>query len=169
LIIILYINIALLLFSKKGKIPMAVKPIPEGYHTITPYLSIKGAAEFIDMLGKAFGGKEVYRMSYDDGRVMHAEVKIGNSVIMLSESNDKNPPSSILFNLYVENSDDVYKQAVNAGCTSLQEPALQFYGDKAGGVKDKFGISWWISTHVEDVPPEEMKKREEEWKKKQQQ
>lgn len=147
---------------------MAVKPIPEGYHTITPYISVKGAAEFIELTKKVFEAKELYRMSYDDGRVMHAEVKIGDSVIMLSESTDKNPPSNILFNLYVENVDDIYKQAVSAGCTSLQEPTLQFYGDKAGGVKDKFGIQWWISTHVEDVSPEEMKKREEEWKKKQQ-
>jgi len=146
---------------------MPVKPIPEGYHTITPYLSIKGASEFIDMIGKAFGGKEVYRMSYEDGRVMHAEVKIGDSHIMLTESTEKNPPSVILFNLYVENVDDVFKKAVSAGCTSLQEPANQFYGDRSGGVKDKFGISWWISTHVEDVSPEEMKKREEEMKKKQ--
>jgi PhnB protein len=152
---------------RKDKILMAIKPIPEGYHTITPYISVKGADEFIKMVGKAFGGKEVYRMSYDDGRVMHAEVKIGDSHIMLNESTVKNPPSNILFNLYVENVDEVFKKAVDAGCTSLQEPTLQFYGDKAGGVKDKFGIQWWISTHVEDVSPEEMKKREEEMKKKQ--
>jgi uncharacterized glyoxalase superfamily protein PhnB len=145
---------------------MSVKPIPEGYHTITPYLMIKGAAEFIELTMNAFGAKEIYRMSDDNGTVMHAEVQIGDSRFMLSEATDKNPASHIMLYLYVENADNIYKQAVNAGCTSLREPENQFYGDRSGGVKDKFGIEWWISTHVEDVPPEEMQKREEEWKKK---
>jgi len=146
---------------------MSVKPIPEGYHTITPYLMVKGAGEFIEFTKKAFGAKELYRMSGDKGTIMHAEVQIGNSRFMLSEATSTNPPSQIMLHLYVENTDDVFKQAIKSGAESIREPADQFYGDRSGGVKDKFGIQWWISTHVEDVPPEEMQQREEEWKKKQ--
>jgi PhnB protein len=146
---------------------MSVKPIPEGYHAITPYLSVKNAGEFIEFTKNAFGAKEIYRMPDDKGTIMHAEVQVGDSRFMLSEATDTNPPSQIMLHLYVENADEVFKQAVKSGAASLREPADQFYGDRSGGVKDKFGIQWWISTHIEDVPPEEMKKREEEWKKKQ--
>lgn len=146
---------------------MSVKPIPEGYHTITPYLMVENASEFIDFTKNAFDAKEVYRMSDDKGKVMHAEVQIGDSRYMLAEATKENPASQIMLHLYVDKVDDTFKKAIRAGASSLREPADQFYGDRSGGVKDKFGIHWWISTHVEDVPPEEFKKREEEWRKKQ--
>ncbi len=146
---------------------MSVKPIPEGYHAITPYLMVKGASEFIEFTQNAFGAKELNRMADDNGTIMHAEVQIGDSRFMLSEASEVSPPSKIMLHLYVENVDDVFNQAVKSGASSFAEPEDQFYGDRGGGLKDKFGIHWWISTHIEDVPPEEMKKREEEWKKKQ--
>lgn len=147
---------------------MAVKPIPEGYHTITPYLMIKGSADFLEFTKKAFGAKEVFKTTYDDGKIRHADLLIGDSHVMLSEAMENHQPSNVMLYLYVENVDDVYKQAINAGAASLLKPTNEFYGDRTGGLQDKFGIQWWIGTHIEDVSPEEMKRREEEWRKKQQ-
>ncbi len=138
---------------------MAVKPIPGGFHTITPYLMVKDASGFIDFLKKAFDAKQVSRSDTKDGSIMHAEVKIGDSIIMLSEASDKFPASNTYLYLYVPDTDSVYKQALEAGAAS----EMEFYGDRNAGVKDPFGITWWIGTHIEDVPPQEMKKREEEY------
>jgi PhnB protein len=146
---------------------MAVKPIPEGYHTITPYLMIKGSADFLEFTKKAFGAKEIYKTTYDGGKIRHAELLIGDSHVMLSEAMENQTPSTVMLYLYVENVDDVYKQAINAGGISLREPMNEFYGDRSAGLKDNFGIQWWIGTHIEDVSSEEMKRREEEWAKKQ--
>ncbi len=145
---------------------MAVKPIPEGYHTVTPYLMIKDAPKFIDFLKKAFDAKEVFRTDAPDGSLMHGEIKIGDSMIMLTEASEKYPAAKSYYYLYVPDTDATYKQALDAGATSEMEPADQFYGDRSAGVKDPFGITWWIGTHIEDVSPEEMKKREEEYMKK---
>lgn len=144
-----------------------VKPIPTGYHTATPYLIVKGAAKAIEFYKKAFGAKELMRMSQPDGRIGHAEIKIGDSPIMLAdefpEMGARSPesfggsPVSIL--LYVEDVDAMFTQAVAAGATVQRPVADQFYGDRAGGVVDPFGHVWYIATHKEDVPPEEMKKR----------
>ncbi len=142
---------------------MAVKPIPGGFHTITPYLMVKDASGFTDFLKKAFDAKQVSRSDTKDGSIMHAEVKIGDSIIMLSEASDKSPASNTYLYLYVPDTDSVYKQALEAGAASEMEPADQFYGDRNAGVKDPFGITWWIGTHIEDVPAQEMKKREEEY------
>ncbi|MEO8664030.1 MAG: VOC family protein [Ignavibacteria bacterium] len=144
---------------------MAVKPIPEGFHTITPYLMIKDAPGFIDFLKKAFNAKEITRANNPDGGIMHAEVKIGDSMIMLTEASEKYPPAHSFYYLYVPDTDAAYKQALEAGAKSEMEPADQFYGDRSAGVKDPYGITWWIGTHIEDVSPEEMKKREEEYMK----
>lgn len=146
---------------------MSVKPIPEGYHTITPYLLVKDSPAFLKFTKKAFGAKEIYKTTYDDGKIRHAEVLIGDSHVMLGEAMENYPPSNVMLYLYVENVDDVYKQAINAGGVSIREPQNEFYGDRSGGLKDNFGIQWWIGTHIEDVSPEEMKRREEEWAKKQ--
>ncbi|MDQ3020339.1 MAG: VOC family protein [Bacteroidota bacterium] len=145
---------------------MPVKPIPEGYHSITPYLMIKDAPNFIEFLKKAFNAKQVSKSEGKDGKLMHAEIKIGDSMIMLTEASEKYPSSAQYFYLYVPDTDAAYKQAIGAGAVSEMEPANQFYGDRSAGVKDSFGITWWIATHVEDVSPEEMKKREEEYMKK---
>ncbi len=144
-----------------------VKPIPEGYHTATPYLIIKGAADAIEFYKKAFGATELMRMSSPGGKIGHAEIKIGDSVIMLAdeapEMNARSPqsfggsPISIL--LYVEDVDAVFNRAVAAGAKVERPVTDQFYGDRIGGLTDPFGHAWYISTHKEDVSPEEMKKR----------
>lgn len=143
------------------------KPIPEGYHTATPYLIIKDAAKAVEFYKKAFGAKEMMRMSQPDGRIGHAEIKIGDSPIMLAdefpEMGARSPqslggsPVSIL--LYVEDVDAFAKQAVAAGTKVVRPVKDQFYGDRSGSFEDPFGHQWHIATHVEDVAPEEMHKR----------
>jgi uncharacterized glyoxalase superfamily protein PhnB len=142
-----------------------IKPIPEGYHTLTPHLIVQGASKLLDFLREAFEAKEKFRLPGPDGTVLHAEVKIGDSMVMIGEATGewKSMPASIA--LYTDNADALYKRALEAGATSIREPADQFYGDRSAGVKDPAGNHWWISTHIEDVPPEELKKRAEEWMK----
>jgi PhnB protein len=146
---------------------MAVKPIPEGYHTLTPYLAVDDAAEAIDYYKKAFGAKERGRMDTPDGKIGHAELEIGDSIVMLSDpfphSSTRTPKelggtSASVF-LYVEDVDAVVKKAVDAGATVTMEVADQFWGDRFGTIADPFGHLWSIATHVEDVPPEEMAER----------
>ncbi len=144
-----------------------VKPIPEGYHSITPYLIIKGAAEAIEFYRKAFGATELFRMAQPDGRIGHAEIKIGDSAIMLAdefpEMGHQSPaalggsPVSLL--LYVEDVDGVYAQALSSGAKPDRPVEDKFYGDRGGSLIDPFGHVWHIATHIEDVTPEEMEKR----------
>jgi PhnB protein len=149
---------------------MAAKPIPEGYHTITPYLSVDDAARAITFYEKAFGAKETVRMPGPDGKIAHAELQIGDSTIMLSDpfpqAQAKNPKelggTTVGLFTYVEDVDEVFKQALDAGATSTMEPENQFWGDRFGSVIDPFGHHWQIATHVEDVPPEEIEKRSQE-------
>jgi uncharacterized glyoxalase superfamily protein PhnB len=136
-----------------------VKPIPDGYHTVTPYLIVEGAARLIDFMKGAFGAEERGRMDGPGGRVMHAEVQIGDSVVMLSDPAPEFPARTAMLHLYVEDVDRVYQRAVQAGGTSVREPADQFYGDRSAGIDDGFGNQWYIATHVEDVAPEEMERR----------
>jgi PhnB protein len=145
----------------------AVSPIPEGYHAVTPYLIIKGAAAALDFYNKAFGATELSRMTQPDGKVGHAEIQIGDSRIMLAdeapEMGARSPQtiggSPVLIHLYVENVDAVFSQAVAAGAKVLRPVRNQFYGDRSGGIEDPFGHQWYVSTHIEDVPPDEMEKR----------
>jgi uncharacterized glyoxalase superfamily protein PhnB len=141
---------------------MAVKPVPDGYHTVTPYLIVRDAAGLIDFLQEAFDAQEAVRMDRPDGSVMHAEVRIGDSMVMLAQADDDEQTTSPMLHLYLDDVDAVYKKALSAGATSLQEPADQFYGDRSAGVEDAFGNQWWLATHVEDVSPEEMQRRTEE-------
>jgi PhnB protein len=144
-----------------------VKPIPEGYHTATPYLIVKDAAHAIEFYKKAFGATELMRMPGPGGKIGHAEIKIGDSPIMLADEvpgmGFRSPeslggsPISIL--LYVEDVDVVFSEALAAGAKIQRPVADQFYGDRTGGVTDPFGHVWYIATHKEDVSPEEMKKR----------
>ncbi len=144
-----------------------VKPIPEGYHTATPYLIIKDAASAIEFYKKAFGATELMRHADPSGKIMHAEIKIGNSPIMIGsefpEMGVRSPqslggsPVGIL--LYVEDVDAVFSQAVAAGAKVERAVKDQFYGDRSGGVTDPFGHVWHIATHIEDVAPEELRKR----------
>jgi PhnB protein len=139
---------------------MAVKPIPDGYNTYTPYYVVEGAAEFLDFLKKAFGAEETLRMPAPGGRIGHAEVRIGTSMLMLADASlPEHPVRQFNGMLYVNDADAVFKTAVAAGARSERQPENMFYGDRMGGVVDKWGNHWWIGTHVEDVSPEEMKRR----------
>ena len=137
---------------------MAVKAIPDGYHTVTPFINVKGVAKLIDFLKSGLGAEEVMRMPGPGGAVMHAEMNIGNSRLMLSEAT-QTPPMTGAFYVYVNDADGVFKRAVNAGATSQTPPTDQFWGDRMGTLKDQFGNTWSIATHKEDVTPEEMAKR----------
>ncbi len=145
-----------------------VKPIPKGFGTVTPFLLTHDAAGLIKFLKNAFGGEQTYIMKAD-GKVMHATVKIGNSVVMTSDAPEPYQPMPCQLYLYVEDVDSVYKKAIKAGATSMREPVTEFYGDRAAAVKDAWNNHWWIATHVEDVSDEDLKKREKEFRKQQQQ
>lgn len=144
-----------------------VKPIPEGYHTATPYLIVKGGADAIEFYKKAFGAKESFRMMRPDGRVGHAEIKIGDSVIMLADEHPeigaRSPQaiggSPISIHLYVEDVDAVFGKAIAAGAKVQRPLQNQFYGDRTGGLLDPFGHAWYVATHIEDIAPDELQKR----------
>jgi PhnB protein len=138
-----------------------VKPIPDGYHTVTPYLIVEGVPKLIEFLKKAFNAEVVEEIKVD-GMVTHAEVKIGSSMIMMGEARGEHTPMPSMFYLYVEDTDATYKQAVAAGGISVMEPTDQFYGDRNGGVKDHCGNQWWIGTRQEEISKEELQKRTEQ-------
>ena len=140
---------------------MAAKAIPDGFHSVTPHLMVRGGAQLIDFLKQAFGAEEKSRTPGPDG-IMHAEVKIGDSMVMLSDAMGGVDPMPMVLFLYLEDSDAVYRRALQAGATTVMELKDQFWGDRAGAVKDPFGNVWWIATHVEDVSPEELNRRLQE-------
>lgn len=148
-----------------------VKPIPDGFHSITPYLAVKNAAEAIEFYKRAFGARERHRMPMPDGKIGHAELTIGNSIIMMAdefpEMGHHSPQtlngSPVGFAFYVEDVDQAFQRAVDAGATVKEAVADKFWGDRAGTVEDPFGHKWTLLTHVEDVSPEEMKKRMEQF------
>ncbi len=140
----------------------SVMPIPVGYHSVTPYLLASGVPRFIEFLKSAFGAEEESRYTQPDGSVMHAELRIGDSMLMIAEANRERPAMPTAFNLYVGDSDATYKRALRAGATRIDEPQDRFYGDRSGAVRDPWGNLWWISTHVEDVSAEEMARRQKE-------
>ena len=141
---------------------MAVKPIPDGYHSVTPYLVVEGANALIDFAKQALDAEETFRMPGPGGVIMHAELRIGDSMVMLADAQGAdNPPMPAMIHLYVPDADDYYKRALAAGASSLREPADQVYGDRSAGVEDAFGNKWWLATHIEDVSPEELAKRAE--------
>jgi PhnB protein len=145
-----------------------VKPVPDGYHTLTPYLVADGADKVISFMKDAFGAKAVFEpMMRPDGKIMHAEFKIGDSVLMIADSSERAKATASMLYVYVPNVDAVYQKALKAGATSVMEPANMFYGDRSGGVKDPAGNHWHIGTHVEDVSPAELKKRATEFMKQQ--
>ena len=150
---------------------MSVKPIPEGYHSVTPSLTLDDASAAIDFYKRAFGATELYRLPGPGGKVMHAELKIGNSHIMLSDEfpdcGALSPktiggcPSSLL--IYVEDVDAAFAQAIKAGATEKQPLTNQFWGDRIGSLMDPYGFRWSIATHIEEVSPEEIQRRFSEW------
>jgi uncharacterized glyoxalase superfamily protein PhnB len=141
---------------------MAVKPIPEGFHTVTPYLLVPEVARLIDFLKQAFGAEEVHRSAAPDGSVMHAQVKVGDSMVMMGEARGDWKPMPVMLYLYVDDVDAWYHRALKAGATPVREIGNEFYGDRVGGVRDPSGNQWWMATHVEDVSPEEMARRQAE-------
>jgi len=144
-----------------------VKPIPEGYHSVTPYLCVKGAAAAIDFYKKAFGAKELLRMPAPGEKIGHAEIQIGDSHVMLADefpemgflSPQSVGGSPVMMHLYVEDVDITANKAVAAGAKVTRPVADQFYGDRGGQVEDPFGHKWYVSTHKEDVSPEEIEAR----------
>jgi PhnB protein len=155
--------------STRKETSMAVKPIPDGYHSVTPYLIVDDAARALEFYKKALGAVELVRMPAPGGRIGHAEIRIGDSIVMLAdEAPQMNARSARSFGgspislmVYVEDVDAVVAQAVAAGGTLKRPIANQFYGDRTGGVDDPFGYHWYIATHVEDVPVDELKRRAE--------
>lgn len=136
--------------------------LPEGYHTITPYITLAKVQGLISFLKEAFDADEREVLKTDDGRIIHAEIQIGDSVIMMAEPTSDTEPVYGTFYMYVDDVDDVYQSALSAGANPLMEPADLYYGDRNAAVKDPFGNSWWIAARFEDVPPEELQKRARE-------
>ncbi len=138
---------------------MTVKPIPDGFHTLTPYLFVADVAGFLDFLTNAFGAEVTERLTSEDGVITHAEARIGDSMLMASPGKDGFPPMPTMFYVYVDDTDAAYRRALDAGASSVMEPADQFYGDRNAGVKGPAGNYWWLATRVEEVSSEELLKR----------
>jgi PhnB protein len=138
---------------------MPVQPQPEGYHAVTPYLVVSDAARLVEFLQAAFEGRETERLDAPNGRIAHAEVRIGDSVVMLGEARDGHKARPCMLYLYVADADAVWQRAVSAGATAEQSPQDQFYGDRSGSVIDPCGNEWWIATRIENVPPDELHRR----------
>jgi PhnB protein len=144
-----------------------VKPIPDGYHTATPYLIVNSASDALSYYKKAFAATELFRMAGPDGKIGHAEFKVGDSIMMIADENpamEARSPKSlggspISIMLYVEDVDVVFNRAIAAGATVERRIEDKFYGDRAGGMIDPFGHKWYIATHKEDVPPDELERR----------
>jgi PhnB protein len=138
---------------------MPVKPVPDGYPTVSPYLIVRGVSELVGFLKHVFEAEEIERIPGPDGAVSHAEVRIGDAMVMMGEAPEGYEPKPGSCYVYVPDVDAVYERALEAGATSVMEPADQFYGDRTGGVEDASGSTWWIATHIEDVSHEELLKR----------
>jgi len=155
---------------------MAAKSIPEGYHNVTPYLIVRGGTRALEYYKQAFGAEERFRMDGPGGTIGHAEIQIGDSIVMLADENPawnaKAPqvgtPSPVQLMIYVDDVDATFAQALTAGGKETQPLKNQFYGDRSGSLTDPFGHSWTVATHIEDVPPEEMERRAAEYAKKSQ-
>jgi PhnB protein len=139
----------------------SVRAVPEGYHTVTPYLVVDNARELIDFIKNAFGGKETFQMKRDDGKIMHATASIGDSTVMISDTMEGMEAQTSMLYLYLEDVDSVFKKALQAKATVVREPRTEFYGDRAGAVKDRWGNVWWMATHVEEVDQKELERRAE--------
>jgi PhnB protein len=141
---------------------MAIKAKPDEYHNVTPYMIVAGADRLIDYLKTVFGGEETQRLAGSDGAIGHAEVRIGDSLVMLADAGPQSTAFPGMLHIYVEDCDATYEKALAAGGSSLREPVNEFYGDRISAVSDSFGNQFWIATHVEDVSGEEMARRAQE-------
>ena len=140
---------------------MTVKAMPDRFHSVTPFLVVSGVAQLIAFLHQGFAGHAIHRLTRPDGTVMHAEVQIGDSVVMMGEPMGACQPMPSTLYLYVPDADAVYQRALHAGATSIMEPTDQFWGDRMAGVEDPAGNRWWIATHQEEVSPEALRQRAE--------
>lgn len=138
---------------------MPIEYKPAEYHTVTPYLVVNGAEQLVAFIVQVLDGTEMMRMPGPDGRIRHAEMRVGDSVIMLADAPDHAEATSTTLHLYVPDSDATYKRAIEADAISLREPRNEFYGERTSGVQDPTGNKWYFATHVEDVSKEEMARR----------
>lgn len=133
--------------------------VPDGFRTVTPFIMVNGADRVIEFAQRAFDAKQLQRLDHDDGTVWHAQLQIGDSMIMIGDVQDKYPAMPCSIYLYLPDVDAAYRQALEAGGEEVIAPADQFYGDRSGGVRDATGNIWWLATHIEDVPPLELERR----------
>ena len=145
--------------KEKSEANNEVTAIPEGYHTVTPFIIVKGAADLLAFTASAFGALELSRMTGDDGKITHAEARIGDSVIMIFDSKEEWPDTPAFLRLYVEDCDAMYHQAIRAGGISVTNPTNMPWGDRISRIGDPFGNIWWIMTRTENVKPEVIEKR----------
>lgn len=138
---------------------MATKSPPDGYHTVTPYVTVQGAADFLKFVEKIFGGKQVDRVDRPDGLIMHATVRIGDSLIMVSDANEQMPAMPASLYVYVDDVDGTYRQAIEAGAKSDMEPVDMFWGDRFANFTDRWNINWSVGKQIEEVAPDEIKRR----------
>lgn len=137
----------------------SVRAVPEGCQTVTPYLVVDNAQGLLEFIKNAFDGNVTFVTKRDDDKIMHSTVTIGDSTLMISDTMEGMEAHTAMLYLYLENVDAVFQKAVKAKATSVREPMTEFYGDRAGAVKDEWGNIWWIATHVEDVDPQELERR----------
>jgi PhnB protein len=148
--------------SKRGESGAGIRPVPEGYHTVTPWIVSRDTAQLLDFVREAFGAEEIARVHNEDGTIGHAEFRIGDSVVMAFDAKEEWPDTPSFLRLYVKDGDAVYRRALEAGATSVTEMTDLFFGDRVGRVRDPQGNLWWIQTRLEDLDPEEMARRAEE-------
>jgi PhnB protein len=153
--------------EKKASKNKFVRAVPEGFETVTPYLVVENASKLIEFMKKAFNGNVTFITKGGEDRIMHATVKIGTSTIMISDIMEGMQPQTSMLYLYLDDANAIFKKAIQAGATSIREVKTEFYGDRAGAVKDDAGNVWWIATHVEDVDSKELERRSQEVQKEQ--
>lgn len=142
-----------------GEGDAGIRPVPEGYHAVTPWIVSRDTARLLDFVKEAFGAEEMGRVPAEDGSIGHAEFRIGDSVVMAFDSEPEWPDTPAFLRLYLEDGDEVYRRALEAGATSVTEMTEHYFGDRSGRVRDPLGNIWWIQTRIEDVDPEEMGRR----------
>ena len=141
---------------------MAINPIPDGYHVVTPILLVEDADALIDFMTRTFDAQQHQLGRRPNGKIFHADFTIAGAHIMISEAGGAFPPAAAAVNVYVPDVDSTYRRALDAGATSIMAPGNRFYGDRTAAVKDRTGIVWSLATHIEDVAPDELKRREAE-------
>lgn len=151
------------ILMKVEKDRTSVRTVPEGYHTVTPFIMVNDARGLIEFMKNALNGELTSVVKTNDGKIIHATVQIGDSIVMIADAMPGRSEAPACLYLYVDDVDDMYRKAINANATSLREPIDEFYGDRSAGVKDEWNNQWWLATHIEDVSNEEMERRKEKF------